>query len=132
MKKMLITCLAVLFAIAAQAQDIMVVHPHEATPQQYEVANIDSMTWENATTLHIYFKDKTAQDFAIANVDSLTWLVVSEPEPGMTIGQVTLGVGEAFIINDSPYIARKFWSLGYCLASAFISATAAFLSPIRE
>ena len=107
MKKMLITCLAVLFAVAAQAQDIMVVHPHEATPQQYEVANIDSMTWENATTLHIYFKDKTAQDFAIANVDSLTWLVVSEPEPGMTIGQVTLGVGEAFIINDSLTEARS-------------------------
>lgn len=107
MKKMLITCLAALFAVAAQAQDIMVVHPHEATPQQYEVANIDSMTWENATTLHIYFKDKTAQDFAIANVDSMTWLVVSEPEPGMTIGQVTLGVGEAFIINDSLTEARS-------------------------
>lgn len=112
MKKMLIastqkgrlflcTCLTALLAVAAQAQDIMVVHPHEAAPQQFEVANIDSMTWENATTLHIYLRNQAAQDFAIANVDSLTWLVISPPEPPITVGQVELGEGEAFVINDS-------------------------------
>ena len=105
MKKMLIastqkgrlflcTCLTALLAVAAQAQDIMVVHPHEAAPQQFEVANIDSMTWENATTLHIYLRNQAAQDFAIANVDSLTWLVISTPEPPITVGQVELGEGE--------------------------------------
>ena len=101
MKKMLIACLTALLAVAAQAQDIMVVHPHEAAPQQFEVANIDSMTWENATTLHIYLRNQAAQDFAIANVDSLTWLVISTPEPPITVGQVELGEGEAFVINDS-------------------------------
>ena len=101
MKKLLVICLTSLLALVVQAQNIMVVHPHNAAPQQFDVAVIDSMTWEDATTLHIYLHNQAAKDFAITHVDSLTWIVTSATEPPITIGEVQLGEGEAFIINDS-------------------------------
>lgn len=94
------TLCTLLLSVAAQAQNTMVVHLTNGTSKQIEVEKIDSMTWENATTLHIFMKDKTTTDYAVGQVANLTWLVTSTPEPPITNGDVSLGTGEAFYISD--------------------------------
>ena len=100
MKKVITIVFGMLLAVAAQAQNTMVVHVHNSTAQQFVVNQIDSLKWENNTTLRIFMHDKTTNDFAVNNVDSLTWLVTSDPEPPINVGEVSLGAGESFYINE--------------------------------
>jgi hypothetical protein len=98
-KNIISIALTLLLVAAVQAQNKMVLNLDGGTPQEFAVSEIDSMTWDNPTTVRIYRQGQTP--LTIANVKDISWDVTSEQAPAITKGDIQLGVGETFLINDS-------------------------------
>lgn len=101
MKKLLTLCLVTILVAVSQAQNIMTLHLKNTAPVEIETSRIDSMRWENGITLHIYFADQTSASYPLADFDHLSWSVPELPDDPVTVGDVELGTGEQYIINDT-------------------------------